>query len=490
MNFNSKPHSKLWGFFILFLLLLWQFTAWGQETGEYEGLGFSYQENGRTKTHRYVLDKELYPLPDKNKPQKGIPYFDPVFGTRITRISDRKEDQLSHRGGENYGSYVHPSYPKHHYDNATGDFLLFRGSRGSGQLLYDSKSFMLIKTLSSKALGWKAPIEARWDSHDPYIFYFHRRPPTALSTYNVKTDRYEIMHDFRNEFSDATSITMAEEGNCSYDSRYFSFIVRAPRGGSKWAHKSVVCYDRIKKCITGKLDLPIPGFERQGAGNWVGMSPSGKYVLLGTAPVLVYDREFSKAPVKLTHGGGWHCDVGLDDEGREVIFYKGGRTYSPQGQSDGCYAMCDLETGTETVLSDKIGGPKGMGKHFDASAIFTPGWGLVSTYHAAPDIQTHWAEYSIHLVELTRRKTPLPRIWRICHTHVNRSSYNDDPFATFGRFGTKIFFASNWGTPIKSGGDVDVYQVDLPPGWYEALMGVEKSEKLRRLAEKMVLKKW
>jgi hypothetical protein len=115
---------------------------------------------------------------------------------------------------------------------------------------------------------------------------------------------------------------------------------------------------------------------------------------------------------------------------------------------------------------------------------------LVSTYHAAPEQQTHWTEYSIHLVELTRRKQPPPRIWRICHTHTNRESYTDDPFATFNRFGTKIFFGSNWGVPIKKGGDIDAYQVELPQHWYEQLMGPEKAKRLRELAEEMARKKW
>jgi hypothetical protein len=204
--------------------------------------------------------------------------------------------------------------------------------------------------------------------------------------------------------------------------------------------------------------------------------------------MLVYDREFKKQPVRLTHGGGWHCDVGLDDEGREVIFYYGGYTFSPGGQSNGCYAMCDLETGTETVLTGKV--DNGPGLHFDCSSIFTPGWGLISTYQPAPFKESNWAEYSIHLVELTRRKNPPPRIWRICHTHTNQESYNDCAFATFDRFGTKIFFSSNWGTSIKKGGDIDVYQVDLPPNWYEDLMGKEKATKLRKIAEEMVRKKW
>jgi hypothetical protein len=218
------------------------------------------------------------------------------------------------------------------------------------------------------------------------------------------------------------------------------------------------------------------------------MSPSGKYVLIGTAPVLAYDREFKMPPIRLTHGGGWHSDIGLDDEGREVLLYMGGKTFSPGGKSEGCYAMCDIETGQETVLTKKIGGIREF--HFDCSCVFTPGWGLVSTYHASPPIQSHWTEYSIHLVELTRRRDPPPRIWRVAHTHVNRGSYTDDPFATFDRFGKKIFFGSNWGVPIKQGGNIDAYQVELPPNWYEQLMGREKAEQLRKLAEEIVRKEW
>ncbi|MFX0199132.1 MAG: hypothetical protein ACFFCW_23665 [Candidatus Hodarchaeota archaeon] len=451
-------------------------------------LPFEYEVGGKKIRHWYIFSTKLYPQFDIPKPNKGVPYFDPIFGTKITRISDRKADKLRRLTKKNYGSLMHTAYPKHNYDNADGSYLLFYGYCGSGKVLYDAKSLKLIKYLSTKAVSWNQPVEPRWDAHDSNVLYYHHRPATALSMYNVRTDRFKVLHDFKKEFPDATTITMAEEGNCSYDSRYFAFQLRAPRHGDKWGHAAVFCYDRVQDKVIGRIELPIPGFERQGAGNWVGMSPSGKYVLIGTAPMLVYDREFKKPPVRLTHGGGWHCGVGLDDEGREVIFYKGGSRFSPGGQSNGRYAMCDLETGTETVLTGKITGQTGM--HFDCSSIFTPGWGLVSTYHAAPVKQTHWTEYSIHLVELTRRKKPPPRIWRICHTHANRGSYIDDPFATFDRFGSKIFFGSNWGIPFKQGGDIDVYQVELPPNWYEDLMGKEKAARLRVIAEEMVRKKW
>jgi hypothetical protein len=456
--------------------------------GEKTALRFEYQHDGRTLAHDYVLGTDHCPKPTMEKPAKGVWFFDPCFGTKISRISDRKIDNLKHRSKGGYGSLMHPAYPKHNWDNADGSYLMFYGSYESGKVIYDAKSLKLIKALSTKAVSWNQPAEPRWDAHDPDVLYYHYRPSLALSRYDVRRDTFRVLHDFSEEFPDAKTMTMAEEGNCSYDSRYFAFQLKGPRGGKRWAHLGVFCYDRVEDRVVGNIETPIPGVEKQGAGNWVGMSPSGKFVLIGTAPVLVYDREFKGPPTKLTHGGGWHCDVGLDDEGREVVFYKGGRKYSPAGRSDGCYAMCDLETGEEIVLTKRIGGVKGM--HFDCSSVFTPGWGLVSTYHAAPEEQTHWTEYSIHLVELTRRKQPPPRIWRICHTHTNRESYSDDPFATFSRFGTKIFFGSNWGVPIKKGGDIDAYQVELPQDWYEQLMGPEKAKRLRGLAQEIARKKW
>ena len=472
---------------VLLLCLTFATKAALIEAGEKDAQYFEYKVNGASIRHNYIFGTEIYQQPDLPKPEKGKPYYDPTFGTKIVRISDRKIDKLGHWVKKEYGSLMHPAYPKHNYDNADGSYLLFIGSYESGQVLYDARSFKLIKSLDTKAVNWNQSIDPRWDAHNPDVLYYYFSPATALSKYNLKTDKFEVIHDFNKDFPGATVITMKEEGNCSYDSRYFAFLLKAPRGGDKWAHVAVFCYDRVEDRIVGKINLPIPGFEGQGGGDWVGMSPLGKYVLLGTAPMLVYDREFKKPPIKLTHGGGWHCGVGLDDEGREIIFYTGGRTFSSGGRSDGCYAMCDLETGTETVLTGRIGGPQA---HFDCSSILTPGWGLVSTYHAAPTKQSHWAEYSIHLVELTRRKEPPPRIWRICHTRANRGSYTDDPFATFNRFGTKIFFGSNWGTPIEKGGDIDAYQVELPSNWFVDLMGKEKAAKLHKIAEEMMRKKW
>ena len=177
-------------------------------------LQFDYKADGKTIRHKYVFGTKLYLQPDIPKPEKGKSYLDPVFGTKITRISDRKIDNLKRRPKKNYGSLMHPAYPKHNYDNADGSYLLFYGSYGSGKVLYDAKDLRLIKSLSTKAVNWGQPVEPRWDAHNPDVLYYHFSPATALSRYNGRTDKFEEIPDFRKDYPGATFIPRVEEGDC------------------------------------------------------------------------------------------------------------------------------------------------------------------------------------------------------------------------------------------------------------------------------------
>ena len=57
------------------------------------------------QTAGYVFDPKLYQQPDIPKPEKGVPCFDPIFGTKIIRISDSKIDMLRPWGKRNYGYF-------------------------------------------------------------------------------------------------------------------------------------------------------------------------------------------------------------------------------------------------------------------------------------------------------------------------------------------------------------------------------------------------
>ena len=84
-----------------------------------------------------------------------------------------------------------------------------------------------------------------------------------------------------------------------------------------------------------------------------------------------------------------------------------------------------------------------------------------------------WNDCEVDLIELTTRKDPPPRVWRLAKTHTNmKDGYKDAPFAKINKKGTKVWFGSGWGQSVlDSGAQYDVYQINLPPTWYQDLMG-------------------
>ena len=86
-----------------------------------------YEMDGKQVRHEYVFGTRHYLQPEIPRPEKSMPYFDQIFGTKITRISDYDIDKLRRLSSKGYGSLMHPAYPKHNYDNADGSLLLFNG---------------------------------------------------------------------------------------------------------------------------------------------------------------------------------------------------------------------------------------------------------------------------------------------------------------------------------------------------------------------------
>ena len=97
----------------------------------------------------------------------------------------------------------------------------------------------------------------------------------------------------------------------------------------------------------------------------------------------------------------------------------------------------------------------------------------VSQHEAGyPETPDQWSEHEVYLVELTKRTDPSPKVWRLAHTHTVRKAYADAPFAKMNKSGTKVWFGSGWGGSYQDY-QYDVYQIDLPFGWYKDLTGKE-----------------
>jgi hypothetical protein len=426
------------------------------------------------KPGNYIInDFKFYPTPNIPRPQKGVTFQDPIFHANITRITDSARE--AH--GEKY-DYTFPGYPKHDIENADGTMLIIQSFSGSTWNIWNAKPpYNKIKEIPPSIIGWGRPLDVRWDRDDPNIIYWMW--DYGLCKYNVKTGEYQRLHDFRKEFPPRSGEqyptcgpTLQEEGDASDDRRYWAFnmICHDPDHSPMWYSGGYVVYDKDyygkdKGKIISMIRPTDPKFRVAG---FVSMSPSGKYVWIGDTHAL-YPRDFSSVREL---GFCCHADMAISAEGREVIF---GFNQRP-GKKEYWSIMADLETGEITYLSP-IGGPR---YHFSGNSYSTPGWGVVSTYYPQyPNPEKDWGDHEVFMVELTKRKDPPPRVWRIAHTHtVFKDGYADAPFAKINRRGTKIWFGSGWGHSCldkQPDGNTrhpyDVYQIDLPQTWYHDLIG-------------------
>jgi hypothetical protein len=414
---------------------------------------------------KYIInDLKFYPVPQIQRPTKGVTFQDPIFHMKITRITDASTEVPGRRS-----SYAQSGYPKHDIENADGTMLIIQSYSGSTWHIWNARPpYNKIKDIPSKLIGWGRKIDTRWDSKDPNALYLYQ--DTRFFKYEVNSDKLIMLYDFKNDFEPLgnayiSSIGMAEEGTPSDDSRYWAFRVtyHNPVQSPKWRREIYVVYDKDfhgkdNGKIISKLQRDNPLWREAG---FISMSPSGKYVWMGDRHYL-YTRDFAEIRALNLHPG--HADMAINDEGREVVFG------FVQYQNSNWSAMVDIETGAVTRLA-KIGVP---GYHFSGNAYSKPGWGVVSTYLPAyPGQEKNWGDHEVYMIELTNRKNPAPRTWRIAHTHTVLKGYPDAPFAKINRRGTKIWFGSGWGNSYKDG-SYDVYQIDLPDTWYEDLMGNRK----------------
>jgi len=418
-----------------------------------------------------IDDFAMGSFPKLSKPKHGVPFVDPVTHMTIVRVTDGETD------GYAAGRYHRASggYPKHSIENCDGTYLSIAiYAKGKGMSLYDAKKFRFIKPFAGYGNTKPTREETRWDGRDPAVIYYcwgYSGNASKFFKQNVETGAITLLHDFKDEFPGASYAASAEEGDSSADSRYWAFYVKG--GGNR----AIVCYDkdaqgRDKGKVISKLE--------NARTNWAGMSPSGKYVILGETGTH-YDREFKKKIKSPANHG--HNDLVLDDEGREALY--------------NAKAVSDLETGKTTrypmqrapyrpwKLYHKIDGKpaSSFGYHVSGNSYGTPGWAVISTYSAKTDQQLiYYPEQSVLLVEVTHRAKPAPRVWRLIYHRSARKVSSDDPFAKANMAGTRVYYGSNWNNP---GGAYDVYCVQMPDGWYEKVMGVAKAKSLREKAAKL-----
>jgi len=413
-------------------------------------------------------------------PAKGVPFTDPTFGTEIVRISNTVTDLG--------GRLIYAGWVRHDAENADGTLLVMQTNK------YPTKSLWNAKPPYNKIKDFPPAIST---DYDPDFRWHHSDPNTVYVTYQSKFAKYSIdtgmttdLHDFKTDFPGLAIVRVyaKEGGNPSMDTRYWAWLVRCydAAHAPTWWNDSLIVYDKDANgidngAVVSRLLATDPKFR---SPSFIGISPSGNYVLvdqLGVGKFTVYPKDFSsirEIPCAITTAVHAFPGVALDDNGREVIVWVEKHPTLP----DYWIVMADIATGEKTYLVSF-----GSSPNFNASGVCyqKPGWAVISGTKTAGTAPISWSNGEIFIVQLT--KNPNPKVWRIAQTHVNRVDHSDDLFSKPNKKGTKIFFRSNWGTSMSSGGIIDAYQINLPSTWYQDLKGSNSISIITRSLPEVIL---
>ncbi|KAF0106786.1 MAG: putative lipoprotein [Anaerolineaceae bacterium] len=397
----------------------------------------------------FVTGFEVRQAPQRDEPAARLPFRDPVFGSCLVRVTDRRADLAA--GDTSPG--LKNEYSRVQSFNADGNLILVRGVDGTWYVY----SAATLQPLGQVPLD----VEPRWSATNPFVIYYSSE--TRLMSYDLRTGATAAVHDFIVDAPGAVMVWTRYEGSPSADGRYWGLMAE----DENWLASFYIVYDLQTDTVAAARDLRAwPNDERE--ADSVSISPLGNYFLvqmdkycdygqLGTEArpcgLMVYDRDLRNGRGLLRVVG--HSDTALDADGREVFVYQDIDTDN--------LSMLDLQTGTITALWPLDFSHTGFGFHISGRAFDLPGWVVVSTHDGDP-ISYTWMDDSVFAVELK----PGGRVVRLAHTQslVDENQEHDywaEPQASVNLDFTRILFTTNWG---RSGtGEVEMYMIELPQGW-------------------------
>lgn len=395
-----------------------------------------------------ITDLEPHPAPPLQEPARGVPFYDPVFGTCIVRVTDRSKDIAADdtsRGLKNEYSRVQSF-------NADGSLLVIRGIDATWYL-YDPNTLRPL---------YKLPIdvEPRWDAKDPNTLYYISE--TRLMSFNILTGQQTLLHEFASDFpgSNLATVWTRYEGSPTIDSRYWGLMAQ----NSQWETIALLIFDLEQNRVISRLNLPQkPSIDS------VTISPLGNYLLayyenhckygqLGTMDtpcgLMVYNQSLTEARGMLRIIG--HSDAALNRAGKEVLVF--------QNIDTDHIAVLDLQSGRVDDLLPIDFSHTALGFHFSGRGFQSPGWAIISTYNGGHPEPFTWMDNSVFALELETAG----RIVRLAHT---RSIYSEsiekdywaEPQASTNQNMSRILFTSNWGRPGSE--EVETYMIQMPPLW-------------------------
>lgn len=408
-------------------------------------------------------DNPTYPLNPRSVPEAGKPFRDAHFQTTLMRVTQGKGMRHEYSRFDpfsvDHSMIVLPLVE-------SGDFRVYR----TGTIPYDRR-----QNIAKEFVGLEEP---RWDPVNPNVLWGLK--DFQILKLDCSTDKATVIKDFSKDptigrilkaESDLYRITTNQEGEASLDMRFWALLMQGTK--EEYRQRYIFTWDRMDDRVLGIYRLSPQDAEV----DWVGMSPLGNWVLIGSddgrgkhAGLTMADRGLKRFH-KLAHATA-HSDVGLDVNGKEVIVMQNNGTdhidlipidwRTKPISDDDAYSGTNHTALVRLFYSSEA--PNGLksGVHISCNV---PGWCVVSAYTEPGEKEQNWLDRSIILVKLDPGHR---RCYYLAKVHNTTGAYWEGTQATITKDGSKVLWASNWNQNVGKE-RAFLMQLDMPKNWRNLL---------------------
>ena len=389
-----------------------------------------------------INDQQDRPMSSLVRPAPGTQYTDPVFGSRITRITD--------------SSALPSGIIKTLYSTIqawnSDESLMVLWHRGEGHFLYDGQSYELIAQLPVSP----ADIEQLfWSSSNPDLLYYpnnavgrtvettqgeYRLMGNELMSYNVRTGLFSLIKDFNNVCS-TSEITAGNDAQMlAFDDDVFAF--RCGNQGFSY---------QVSNDTTTLMPISAGSNAPQ-------TFPSGE--LFYHNGNILNQQLNTERSLDLANAVE-HSSLGRLDNGNDAYFAVAFNPNQNNSCSDGIGSVVVHDV-TDASCRVLVGPSNGYpytlsGTHISALAQQRPGWAAVSSIGYGVEGDT-LLEQEIYLVNTDPTQAEVCRIAHHRATgRLGSIGYFAEPHPILSPSGTRVLFSSDW----NNSGKVDVFVIEL-----------------------------
>ena len=388
-------------------------------------------------------DKTNRPMPTLTRPQPGANYQDPIFGSKITRVTNA--GSINSRIMRNLYSTIQA------WNADETKMILWH--RGEGHYLYDGKTYQLISKLNIAP----ADIEqVYWHHTNPDNFFYinshvgstvntptgpYRLNSKELIRYSVSNEQHSIIKDFSEQCPN-DPITSGDDAHMmSEDSDVIGLRCGAQGFSYRLSNDKITLLPESANAVAPQ---PLPSGNR--------FYHLGKILNQN----MVVERSLTLGNARE------HASLGKLDTGDDAYFSVGFDANS-SGSCNGAVGSLVVHDATNNDCSVLVGEATGYpytlsGTHISALASQNPGWAAVSSVGYGIEGDS-LLEQELYLANThVNNRT----VCRIAHHRSagGRGSigYFAEPHPIISPSGTRILFNSDW----NNSGQVDAYVLELP----------------------------